>query len=433
MAAPSVHPSTRGRLGRALSVLLAAGLVVAAGCAPAPRPGGPSAPGPPSGPLVLVSFDGFRADYLDRFSPPRLIDYFAGGVRAEALIPIFPSKTFPNHWTIVTGLYAEDHGIVANRMVDERTGDRFAMGDPSEFESRWWGGEPIWVTAERQGRVAATMFWPGSTVPIGGVLPTYYREYEHKLPNDRRIAQVMEWLDLPPARRPSLVTLYFADVDDAGHYQGPDSPETEQAVRAVDEAFGLLIDGLAARGLLAGATVVVVSDHGVTAVSPDRVIYLDDYLDLDAVEVHDWSPVLALRARDGNHAAVVRALSGRHPALTVYLREQVPERFHYRDHPHIAPVVGLAAEGWQIGQRGRAQAWMKGQHGYDNQRRSMWGIFLARGPGVAESRRVPAFEAVHVYQLLCALAGLRPAENDGSLSAVAGVLRESSGRGAAGR
>jgi predicted AlkP superfamily pyrophosphatase or phosphodiesterase len=377
--------------------------------------------------VLLLSLDGFRADYLDWYKPSRLTEFFARGVRAEGLVPVFPSKTFPNHWTIVTGLYPEHHGVTGNRMLDSRDGARFAMGSPSEQQERWWGGEPIWLTLQRQGRRSATMFWPGSTVEVRGRRPDRWRRYDGSVSRRDRVEQVLAWLSLPERERPHFVTLYFSDVDDAGHWHGPKADPTRRAVAAVDGAFGQLIDGLAARGLLDAAHIVVVSDHGMAFTPAGNVIPLDRYVDLREVDVIEWSPVLAIAARDGNHERIYRALAGRHRALRVYRRAEVPERFHYRAHPHIAPVIGIAEEGWEIDRRAmtwaRRLAGGRGQHGYDNQLQSMRGIFLARGPRIAEGRRVPVFDIVHVYEILCAIAGVTPAPNDGSRAEVREVFR----------
>jgi predicted AlkP superfamily pyrophosphatase or phosphodiesterase len=374
----------------------------------------------------LVSLDGFRADYLDRYASPRLNAFFAEGVRAEGLIPIFPTKTYPNHWTLVTGLYAEHHGVVANRMYDERDGTRFAYGTPSEFGERWWGGEPIWLTVQRAGGRAATMFWPGAQVELHGQRPAFWRPYLEVLPSADRIMQVVEWLSLPEGRRPQIAIVYLGAVDSAGHDHGPDSPETAKAVSDVDAAFGLLVDQLSARGLLSRTHVIVLSDHGMAFTPPDRVLFLDDYVDLASVDVIDWSPVLAIRARDGNHEATYRALADRHPSLKVYRRADIPDRYHYREHPHIPPVIGIADEGWTIEARREGASTRvrdKGQHGYDNQLRSMWGIFLARGPRIVVAHRVPPFENIHIYALLSELTGVSPAPNDGSIETFRGVLR----------
>lgn len=405
-------------------VLAAAALPALAACrAPARPPGRPI--------LVLVSIDGWRWDYLDRFRPPALTRLAAEGVRADGLVPQFPSKTFPNHYTIVTGLRPARHGIVSNTMVAPDIPGRFALGNRDVLaDPRWWGGEPIWNTAERQGRVAATMFWPGSDTAIGGRRPTHWRPYDGEVSNADRIAQVLAWLRLPEAQRPALVTLYFSDVDSAGHSRGPESAAVREAALAVDAAIGSLVSGVEAAGLADRVHYVVVSDHGMAALSPDRIIVLDDYVDPASVDVIDWAPVLGLAPRDGDVEALYAALAGRHPALAVYRNAEIPAEYGLAGHPRVPPVVGIADEGWFIASRAQQARWAAGHghppggtHGYDPRRRSMHGLFIAAGPGLARGLVVPPFENIHVYELLCAILGVRPAPNDGDPSVTRAMRR----------
>ena len=218
-------------------------------------------------PRRLISIDGFRWDYLQRFSPPALTRLAADGVRAEALVPQFPSKTFPNHYSVVTGLTNAHHGIVSNNMIAADIPGRFSMSNREVLaDPRWWGGEPIWNTAERQGRIAAAMFWPGSETVIGGRQATYWMPYDDGMPHARRVEQVLEWLRLPDGRRPSFVTVYFSEVDSVGHREGPDSQAVRDAVLDVDRAIGSLVAGVQAAGLSDRVHYVVVSDHGMAAV-----------------------------------------------------------------------------------------------------------------------------------------------------------------------
>ncbi len=216
--------------------------------------------------VILVSIDGWRHDYLERFAPPTLTRLAAAGVRAEALIPIFPSKTFPNHYTLVTGLYPERHGIVSNSMIDPNLPGRFTLRDRVvQQDTRWWGGEPLWITSQQQGQLAATMFWPGSDVEIDGHRPRYYRTFENELPNEERVDQLLAWLDQPEATRPTFLTLYFSTMDNAGHDGGPDSPEVGEAAAIVDRAIARLVNGVRAQGLESRVNYVLVSDHGMAA------------------------------------------------------------------------------------------------------------------------------------------------------------------------
>jgi predicted AlkP superfamily pyrophosphatase or phosphodiesterase len=416
---------TQRVLRNALAVLV--GLAVTAMACRGPDPAAPAAAPAPR--LLLISLDGFRWDYIERAPAVRLRELAARGVRAERLIPAFPSKTFPNHYTVVTGLTPEQHGIVANVMRDPDLGlfstrDTVAQGEP-----RWWGGEPIWVTAERQGRRAASLSWPGSEAPIGGVRPTWWARYWHEEPHGDKVAKILRWLALPADSAPALITAYFHDVDGAGHTYGPDAAETDSAIAMVDRSIGAIVDGIARLGLTDQVVLLLVSDHGMTPVSAQRAILLDDYIDLTSVEIVDWTPVAAIAPRPGETERVYTALRGRHPHLQVYRKGEVPARWHFNAHPRITEVVAVADEGWTITSRAQVERWRErnwtagGNHGFDPDLVSMGALFLAAGPGIAQGRVVPPFRNVHVYPLMAHLLGLRPARTSGSLDSVRAVLR----------
>jgi predicted AlkP superfamily pyrophosphatase or phosphodiesterase len=388
-----------------------------------------------AGPIVvLISFDGWRWDYIDRAQAPHLRNLAARGVRADGLIPSFPSKTFPKHYTLVTGRYPEHHGIVSNVIVEPGFPQRFTMTSETAKTARWWGGEPLWNAAMLQGRRAASMFWPGSEAPIGGLRPTYWKPYKESMPNAARVAQVLEWLAMPDDQQPAFITLYFSDVDTAGHAHGPDSVDVRRAAAGLDRMLGELLNGAGRLNLMDRLNVVVVSDHGMSQLSDRRIIYLEDYLDLSTVDVTEWSPVLGLVPRSGSVDAVYAALKGKHPSLAIYKREETPAHLHYRNNPRIPPIVGLAEDGWTITTRGMALAARVagrangGAHGYDPTLKSMHGLFVAAGPRVREGVRAPAFENIHIYHFLCALLDLRPALNDGDPSVTEGFLRPGSSR-----
>ncbi|MFQ5741247.1 MAG: ectonucleotide pyrophosphatase/phosphodiesterase [Acidobacteriota bacterium] len=382
--------------------------------------------------LILVSFDGFRWDYLDRTQTPHLDRLVSTGVRAARLIPVFPTKTFPNHYSIVTGLYPEHHGIVANNMYDPLLDASFSLANREAVAaSRWWGGEPIWVTAARAGRKSATLFWPGSEAEIKGYRPTYWVKYKAGMSDRNRVHQVLAWLDLPEEERPVFLAAYFSTTDSVGHDFGPESGELREAVRHLDEMTGLLIDGLASRGLLERVNLIFTSDHGMTELDPSRRIFLDDYLDLSSLRVVDWSPVAALRPGPADVDKVFEALRGAHPHLEVYRKEEIPERFHYREHRRIAPLIAIADEGWTITTHGRVseleaagRRMARASHGFDNQLESMQGLFLAHGPAFRKGRLIRPFVNVHIYPLMAHLLGLAPAPNDGNLETVRELLKE---------
>lgn len=401
--------------------MLALVLAALAACGP------PRSAAPP--PLILVSIDGWRWDYLDRADAPALRRLAARGVRAEGLRVTFPSKTFPSHYTIATGLSPVAHGIVSNSMEDPGLEGRFALAHPEiRDDPRWWGGEPIWNTAERQGLRAAPLFWPGADVAIGGRRPSYWLRYDDDLPDGHRVDQVLEWLRLPEGERPAFVSLYFSGVDSAGHRHGPDAPEVMAAAADVDRQIGRLVAGLEADGQLDAVHLLVVSDHGMAALSPERVIVLDDFLDVSTVDIIDRTPVLGLRPRDGNVERVYAALRDRHPALRVYRREEVPAEYNYRSSPRIPPIVGIADDGWTIATRAIAERWQQGgmpggDHGYDPRLTSMHGLFVAAGPRIRQGEVVPPIDSIHLYALMCELLGIAPAPNEGRLDAVRHLLR----------
>ncbi len=378
--------------------------------------------------LILISLDGFRWDYMEKADTPNLDRLVANGVKAEGLTPVFPSKTFPNHYSVVTGLYAENHGIVANNMYDPVFGSSFSLGNQEAMQDgRWWGGEPIWVTVEKQGKIAATYFWPGSEAEISGYRPTHYVPYDGSVPNRDRVNQVLTWLDLPEDERPSFLTLYFSDTDSRGHQYGPDSPEVAQAIAHVDSMLGLLLAGLSERNLDDKLNIIVTSDHGMARTSPERVVFLDDYVSLDEVHVVDWTPVVMIRPNEGEEDNVYNSLADKHPNLKVYRKNEVPDRLHFNDHYRIPEIIGIADEGWSITSHSyfeRSEHRFSGAaHGYDNRLKSMLGIFIAHGPAFNNGLVVDAFENIHIYNLMASILELEPATNDGDLDVVKGMLR----------
>jgi predicted AlkP superfamily pyrophosphatase or phosphodiesterase len=375
----------------------------------------------PSGPVVvLIGLDGFHPTYLSRPPSGHLRELARQGVQARWMTPAFPSLTFPNFYSIATGLYPEHHGIVSNTMLDSALGN-FSLRDRSSVEDpRWWGGEPIWVTAIKQNQRSATYFWPGSEAPIKRVRPTYYKRYDSSVPDAARVWQVLQWLSLPPAEAPSLVTVYFNDVDDAGHRFGPNAPETDSAIARVDSAVGALMDGLDQRGLTGKVNLIVVSDHGMAEVAPDHVIHLDQLIDTAAVTLVDQGPIVSLSPKSGRADEIIAQLRTS-PHLKVYRKSEIPAALHYRAHSRIQPIVAIADEGWIATARSGGPG-PKGMHGYPPDLPSMRALFIARGPAFARGAVVPPFQNIHIYDLVAHILGLTPAANDGSLDSIRAVL-----------
>lgn len=405
----------------ALSVIMAVLFFPACAATTEPKPVAPR-------PLILISIDGFRWDYLKKFNPPVLKQLAAGGVRAKRLTPSFPTLTFPNHYTIVTGLHPEHHGIVANTFYDPVLRDKFNFKThETSIDPRWWtGGEPVWITAEKQGVRSACFFWPGSESENHGTHPSFFKAFDKSLTCSERVDGVLAWLDLPPEKRPRFCTLYFDLVDTKGHLYGPDAEETAAAVQEVDNAIGRLLTGLAQRKLREQTDLIIVSDHGMEPVSPDQVIFLDDYVDLKTIEIDFAGANAGLRPKSGTAEELVAKFQGKHPQLSAWLRAEVPESLHYRASGRIAPVVLSAAPGWFIIShdflRMKRLTFERGTHGYDPTTPNMGALFIAHGPSFQHGRVIDDVENIHIYNLLCAVLGLKPAPNDGDDRLVRAVM-----------
>jgi predicted AlkP superfamily pyrophosphatase or phosphodiesterase len=378
--------------------------------------------------VVLISIDGWRWDYLAKFAPPTLTSLASRGVLAQGLVPVFPSKTFPNHYTIVTGLYPNRHGIVSNSMRDPALPGMFTLTNVEvQQDTRWWGGIPLWVSIEQQGGVTATMFWPGSDREIAGRRPTFWHPYDRSVSNVERVDRVLTWLKQPEPQRPRFVTLYFDEVDIASHNFAPEAPETRTAALEIDRAIARLVAGLESANLTGRVNLVVLSDHGTAMTTPEQTIYIDDYVDLRDVDVVDWSPIFGATPRAGSSTAFYEALRGKHPALKVFRRENLPPEYRLADHPRFPAVIGIADDGWAVTSHARAarlaNEHLGGNHGYDPRYPSMHGLFIAAGPAFREGAEVPLFENVHVYELLCRVLGVRPESNDGDPKVTAPFLR----------
>jgi predicted AlkP superfamily pyrophosphatase or phosphodiesterase len=375
--------------------------------------------------VVLVSFDGFGAELWGRDPAPSFERVAAAGVRAERMIPVYPTKTFPTHYSIATGMYTENHGLVGNRFWAPELGAAYSLSNRETVEDgRFYRGEPIWVTAERQGMVAASFFFVGSEAPVGGVQPTYWYPFDASVPRNRRVDTVLEWLAMPPERRPHMITLYLEDVDVAWHFNGPDSPETAAAVARVDESLGRLLDGIDRLPHGDEVYVIVVSDHGLMEAPPTMVDELDMRL-FPGVRMAEGGPYASLFIEEGGPGrgpALRDSLASLLPESDVWLRADVPERLHYSADPRIGDILISAAPGRRVHEAGRVSrdTWT---HGWDNALPEMSAIFLAMGPGITAGQLIPPFEAIHVYPLMAHVLGLEPNPGaDGRLDVLGSIV-----------
>jgi predicted AlkP superfamily pyrophosphatase or phosphodiesterase len=375
--------------------------------------------------VLLISIDGFRYDYAERDHATNLLAFGKSGVTAKALIPSFPTTTFPNHYTIVTGLYPAHHGIVDNLFWDPQRNAEFKSSDSaSSTGSGWWGGTPLWVLAEQQGMRAASFFWVGSDAEIQGTRPTYFYKYDGRIPNEQRVSQVVEWLKLPKAERPHFITLYFSDVDHAGHQFGPDAPQTHAAIQQMDALLAKLFSAL--RALPIPLDIFVVSDHGMATVTGD--IDVSKLANLNGVEVAPNSTDFKFYSTDPKRIdQLYSELHGKDPRMEVYRRSEIPERLHYSGNPRIGDLVACAIAPVVLHLAAKpGQSEPRGMHGYDVLKMpEMRGIFYAAGPDLKAGLTIEEFQNIHIYPLIAHILGLDvPAGIDGKLSVLAPILSQ---------
>ncbi len=379
-----------------------------------------------SEPVLLISIDGLMNEYLERNETPNFDLFLSEGVKAEYLTPAFPTNTFPNHWSIVTGLHVENHGIIANSFYDYELESRFSYGPTGgPNDERWWGGEPIWITAEKEGKTAATFFWPGSEASINGVRPTKWVDYDGNISSSVRIDSVMNWLDPAGDVQADFATLYFSFVYSRGHSFGPESSEVDQAVVEMDSILGYLMEQIEEVGLKDRLNTIIVSDHGLASTSSEKVILLDDIIDLDSVDMVTWTPVAMIKPDDGLTSEVYEALKSNEENYQVYLKDELPNRFHFRNHSRIPEIIMIADVGFTITSQPflSDRGVVAGTHGYDNLAPEMRTFFAAKGPAFVNGETSPPFESVHIYELIANILGIQPAENDGSLDEVQFLLK----------
>ncbi len=379
--------------------------------------------------VILISIDGCRWDYVSKFAPPVLSTFAAHGVRAESMLSCFPTKTFPNHYSIATGLRPENHGMISNDMYDPALDAVFSLRNGAARESRWWDGEPIWVTASKQGLRTACMFWPGSEAEIKGIRPDIWLPYDGRITNSERVQTVLSWLSHAESDRPQIVTLYFDIIDTIGHNFGPSTPEVGQALTEVDQALGELQTGVQTLGLESWVNYIIISDHGMTPISTQRRITLDDYIDPATVQIDFRNELIGLRPVDGDYEQLYAKFAGDHPHFKAYRREDIPEDLHFSNHLRIPPVVLVPELGWVINTQVSfsyqdKRGWGNGgAHGYDPKELDMGAIFIAAGPAIKKGAVIKPFENIHIYDMLCTLLDLQPAPNDGDHRLSGQVLR----------
>jgi len=346
--------------------------------------------------VVLVSMDAFRWDYDSIHGTPVLDDIARKGVAATRLIPSFPTKTFPNHYTIATGLYPDHHGLVNNSFFSPDLDKVYRIGDRAMVSNgAFYGGEPMWVTARKQGMKSASFYWVGSEAPVQGIQPDYWKAYDEEVPFGDRIDTVLKWLSLPVYKRPHLVTLYFEEPDVVSHVYGPLSPETGAMVRSLDSLLGVLRTGIARLPNARNINLIVLSDHGMTEVDESRYNYIFDTLPQSMVKrIYGGNPVWAVEPAEGKLDSVLLLLN-----------------------------IQRGMKAWTAGIRPEPRGDTRGDHGYDWKCRDMHSIFYAEGPAFRKGFRIDTLYNVDIYNIVTGILGLVPAPNDGNQERIAPLFR----------
>jgi len=375
--------------------------------------------------LILISADGFRYDYAKKYQADNLLKLAATGVQAESMLPSFPSVTFPNHYSIATGLYPSHHGLVNNTFYDKKKAAKYSMGDKDKVrDGSWYGGTPLWVLAEQQQMLAANMFWVGSEAAIRDTRASYYYNFDDRMAIDKRIETVRNWLCLPAEKRPHLITFYVSEPDHAGHSFGPDAPETERAVKMVDSVILKLTQAVKTTGL--PVNFIFVSDHGMTAVDRENPIPLPKEIDMQKFDIPSSGTMVDIRAKDrADILPLYTELKKVAVDYEVYLKAEVPDMLHYGAKDDRMDRIGdiILLPHWpKVFSSRRAGA---GYHGFDPYKvRDMHATFIAWGPAFKQGLKVPSFENVNVYPLIAGILGLQITEKiDGKAEVLGNIIR----------
>jgi alkaline phosphatase D len=374
--------------------------------------------------VIVVSFDGFRWDYQDRYETPNLDLMETEGVKAKYLQSSFPTKTFPNHYTLATGLYPDHHGIINNSFYASELGGIYRIGDTEMVTNPdAYFGEPIWVTAEKQGVKSASYFWVGSEADIMGVSPSYWYPYRHDVPYLTRVEKVLEWLRLPLSRRPGLIFLYFDQPDGIAHRYGPEHEETGEVVSSLDSILGYLRNEIAELEYGDRVNLIVLSDHGMGPLSPERYVNLTEHIeDHWTGSIVGGNPVYLIQPEEGYADSITITLNGIE-GLSAWQKEDIPEHLHYGSSPRFPGIVVLADSLWSIGLNPDPSGYSGGAHGYDNAFTAMNTIFYAEGPAFKENYSSDPFSNVEVYGIIAEILGLDPVPTDGELENVRHILK----------
>ncbi len=381
--------------------------------------------------LILISLDGYRWDYTERFNPPNISKFIQEGVQAESLIPCFPTKTFPNHYSIATGMYPDKHGLVDNNFYSPEKAAYYKTRDREKVENgKWYGGTPIWVHAENNGLISACYFFVGSEADIQGIRPTYYFNYDGSVSNEKRVTQALDWLKLPLSERPRMITLYFSDMDDAGHRFGPNNDEElQKKLFALDMTLGKLFDGVKATGL--NVNIIIVSDHGMLEVPIEHFMPIEQLEDEDQYQIVSNGAIAHVYVnQESDLDKIYRKLKNQENHFEVYKTVNAKGFDQPPTNPNWGDIQIIPDKGWYFTYQ-RSLSFMKnsgvkikGEHGYSPESKELHGIFYAKGTAINKAQTIPSIKNIHIFPLMCHILGLDVPKNiDGTLEQIGGVLK----------
>jgi predicted AlkP superfamily pyrophosphatase or phosphodiesterase len=380
--------------------------------------------------VILISFDGFRWDYVNRGITPNIDSIKAHGVSALSLRPDFPSITFPNHYSIITGMYPENHGLIANSFYDEYSKETYKISDSTKVkDGKWYWGEAFWETAKRNGIITASYFWPGSEMKPDYRRPDYIESYTHSRPFEDRVNGVVNWLTLPNKERPHFITLYFEATDDSGHKFGPNSVQVNHAAAKEDSMIGLLCAKLKGINLLDSTDIIVVSDHGMTGISKDRIVNIEEILKNDKIFYRSSGPFMMIQPENtSDKMKIYETLLSSRNHYKVFTKDNIPACYHFSSNPFISDIILIADLGWSLVDNRALKNMQKyaelGNHGYDNNELDMNGIFYACGPDFKSGYHIGTLNNIDIYPLLCRIFNIVPRSNvDGKLENIEYILK----------
>jgi len=385
--------------------------------------------------VVMVSFDGFRYDYVEKYNTPNFKEFIRQGAAAEMMLPSFPSKTFPNHYTLVTGLYPGNHGLVDNTFYDKGRDTFYSIRQLEKVEDPYfYGGLPLWQLVQQNGMKSASYFWVGSETPIGGQFPTYYHRFDDTVPHKNRVNAVFDWLKLPEAERPHLITIYFSMVDTQGHEYGPNGLKTKEAVMEADSLVGMIVEGLKKIDL--PVNVILVADHGMYEMQnkPDNFIYQEDFLagipKNDLIFVNNSTHANIFIKNKAKEDSIYNVIKARELHFKVYKKAEIPAKLHLNQHPRIGDLFFVVESAYSIYSKEALakkpetrSVW--GVHGFDpSVTPEMGAIFYAKGPNIKVGVKIPAFDNIHVYPFVAEILGIAPPKVDGDSKVLEGILKK---------